>query len=206
MLDSEGGRHLARRAVSLSGVATLSRPLLGFILGRPHSEISRRGPGAWAPLLFLQAVLEFLQHIDHLRHFPFCYCCNKKQSVSQKSKIQDQRSKGVKHTLKSRFSLRLCVQWHQWTKGEFPRETIEEEKNIPLSSTRVDWTRPILYLCRISCPRQRKPELVGCIEEVCHACWLHKHFKESFFKVIVRGREGFQQNTTRSADQRMPAN
>jgi len=35
---------------------------------------------------------------------------------------------------------------------------------------------------------------------------LHKHLKESFFKVLVRCREGFEQDITRPADQRVSAN
>jgi len=90
--------------------------------------------------------------------------------------------------------------------GSFFREVIKKGKNVSLASTWVDQTRPILYLRRIPYPRQRKPRLARCVDEVRHARWLHKLFEESFFKVLVGGREGFKQNTACPVDQRMPAN
>ena len=86
------------------------------------------------------------------------------------------------------------------------REAIEQRKNLPLALTRLDRPRPILDLCGLPRPEQRKPLLANFIEKVAHACRLHVHLEELFFEVLKGGCEGFEQHAASPTDQRMPTN
>ena len=93
---------------------------------------------------------------------------------------------------------------HKRSSGELLGEIVEQRKNFPLILTWVDRPRPILDLCGFPRPGQRKPCLSDFIKKVTRARRLHVHLEELFFKVLIRGREGFEQHAANLIDQRMP--